>query len=72
MLSLTTLLFPSCSDLLLKEITCEGQILFLTVRREERTSACPDCAQASMKVHSHYTRTLTDVSWMDYVVVLRV
>jgi hypothetical protein len=72
MLSIITLLFPSCPDLLLEEVTCEGQILYLTIRREERTVACPDCAQESGKVHSCYTRTLADVSWMDYAVLLRV
>jgi transposase len=72
MLSLTTLLFPSCPDLLLEEITCEGQILLLTVCREAPMGTCPDCAQESGKVHSGYTRTLADVSLMDYAVVLRV
>ncbi len=72
MLSITTLLFPSCPDLLLEEITCEGQILFLTVCSSRRTVACPDCAQESVKVHSRYTRTLADVSLMDSAVVLRV
>jgi len=72
MLSLTTLLFPSCPDLLLEEMTREGQILFLTVRSSRRTFACPDCAQESVKVHSRYTRILADVSLMDYAVRLRV
>jgi transposase len=72
MLSLTTLLFPSCPDLLLEEITLEGQTLFLTVRSSKKALACPDCAQESRKVHSRYPRTLADVSLMDYAVVLRV
>lgn len=72
MLSITTLLFPSCPDLLLEEITCEGQSLFLTVRSSKKAMVCPDCANVSMKVHSHYPRTLADVSLMDYAVRLRV
>ena len=72
MLSITTLLFPACPDLLLEEITREGQTLFLTVRCSKKALACPDCAQESMKVHSRYPRTLADVSLMDYAVVLRV
>ena len=72
MLSLPTLLFPSYADLLLEEITCEGEFLFVTVRRETRMETCPDCAQDSGKVHSRYTRTLADVSLMDYAVRLRV
>ena len=70
--SLPTLLFPLCPDLILEEITCEGRILFLTVRREALMGTCPDCAQDSRKVHSRYTRTLADVSFMDYAVRLRV
>ncbi len=72
MLSITTLLFPACPDLLLEEITREGQTLFLTVRCSKKALACPNCAQASVKVHSRYPRTLADVSLMDYAVVLRV
>ena len=72
MLSITTLLFPSCPDLLLEEITCEGQTLFLTVRSTGHSAVCPDCANVSVKVHSRYPRTLADVSMMDYAVVLRV
>lgn len=72
MLSLSTLLFPLYPDLLLEEITCEGRILFLTVRREAQMGKCPDCSQDSRKVHSRYIRTLADVSFMDYAVMLRV
>jgi transposase len=72
MLSITTLLFPACPDLLLEEITREGQTLFLTVRSSKKAMACPDCAQESAKVHSWYPRTLADVSLMDYAVRLRV
>jgi transposase len=72
MLPITTLLFPACPDLLLEEITREGQTLFLTVRSSKKAMACPDCAQESAKVHSRYPRTLADVSLMDYAVRLRV
>jgi transposase len=72
MLPITTLLFPSCPDLVLEEITCEGQSLFLTVRSSKKAMACPDCANVSRKVHSRYPRTLADVSLMDYAVVVRV
>ncbi len=72
MLSITTLLFPLCPDLLLEEITCEGQTLFLTVHSSKKAVACPDCAQESMKIHSRYSRTLADLSLMEYAVVLRV
>ena len=70
MLPITTLVFPSCPDLLLEEITCEGQTLFLTVHSTKKALACPDCAQESRKIHSRYPRTLADVSLLDYEVVL--
>lgn len=72
MLSITTLLFPACPDLLLEEVTREGQTLFLTVRSSQSRGVCPDCAQESIKVHRRYTRSLADVSLMEYAVVLRV
>src|SRR5215472_18641531 len=56
MLSITTLVFPSCPDLLLEEITREGQTLFLMVRSSKQAMACPDCANVSRRVHSHYPR----------------
>jgi hypothetical protein len=58
MLPITTILFPSCPDLQLEEITSEGQTLFLLVGSSGHTAACPDCAQESVKVHSRYPRTL--------------
>jgi transposase len=72
MLSIPTLLFPSCPDLLLEEITCEGQTLFLTVRSSKQAVACSVCEHVAVKVHSRYTRTLADLSLMDYAVRLRV
>jgi transposase len=72
MLPLTTFLFPSCPDLLLEEITCEGQTLFLTVRSSKKAVACSLCEKVAVKVHSRYTRTLADLSLLEYAVRLRV
>src|SRR6266536_1342484 len=72
MLPITTFLFPSCPDLLLEEITCEGQTLFLKVRSSKKAVACSLCEKVAVKVHSRYTRTLADLSLMEYAVVLRV
>ncbi len=72
MLPITTILFPSCPDLQLEEITSEGQTLFLTVSSSRHTAVCPECAQEEVKIHSRYHRTLADISLMDYAVVLRV
>ena len=72
MLSITSLLFPSCPDLRLEEITCEGQTLFLTVRSSKKAVACSLCEKVAVKVHSRYIRTLADLSLMEYAVRLRV
>jgi len=72
MLPITTFLFPSCPDLLLEEITCEGQTLFLKVRSSKKAVACSLCEKVAVKVHSRYTRTLADLSLLEYAVVLRV
>ena len=72
MLPITTFLFPSCPDLLLEEITCEGQTLFLKVHSSKRAGACSLCGKVASKVHSRYTRTLADLSLLEYAVVLRV
>jgi zinc-finger of transposase IS204/IS1001/IS1096/IS1165 len=72
MLPITSFLFPSSSDLLLEEIICEGQTLFLSVRSSQETANCPDCATIAGKIHSQYVRTLADVPLMDYAVRLRV
>ena len=69
---ITTFLFPSCPDLLLEEITCEGQTLFLKVRSSKKAVACSLCEKVAIKVHSRYTRTLADLSLIEYAVVLRV
>src|SRR5205809_7878470 len=72
MIPITPLLFPSCPDLLLEEVTSESQTIFLTVSSSKQAVACPNCAQVSTKVHSRYTRTLADVALMDYAVRLHV
>jgi transposase len=72
MLPITTFLFPSCPDLLLEEITCEGQTLFLKVRSSKKAGACSLCEKVAVKVHSRYTRTLADLCLLEYAVVLRV
>ena len=72
MLPISTLLFPSCPDLELEEITCEGQTLILAVHCSKPAVECPDCAKVAVKVHSRYLRRLADVSLMDYAVVLHI
>jgi transposase len=71
MLPITTILFPSCPDLLLEEITRKNLTLFVTVRSSQSSMRCPDCAHESLKIHSRYPRTLADLSLMEYAVVLR-
>ncbi|HEU5383197.1 MAG TPA: ISL3 family transposase [Ktedonobacteraceae bacterium] len=72
MLPITTILFPSCPDLHLEEITRKNLTLFVTVRSSQPSMRCPDCAHESLKIHSRYSRTLADLSLMEYAVVLRI
>src|SRR6266568_3587260 len=72
MLPITSLLFPSCADLLLENITHEDQTLTLSVRSSRITVACPLCTQPSAKIHRRYTRTLADLPCMNTAVRLQV
>jgi hypothetical protein len=69
--SITTLLFPSSTELLLEEITREEQTLIVSVGSSSNAVACPRCLQPAMRVHSRYTRTLADVPCMEDVSELR-
>jgi transposase len=42
----------------------------LRVRSTQTSASCPLCATPARRIHSDYTRTLTDLSWADYRVRL--
>jgi transposase len=59
---LADLLFPSCKSLLIDALELQPNRLSLTIHSCQET-CCPDCEQPARRVHSHYTRTVTDVPW---------
>ena len=67
-------LLPDATLLHLK--ACEiddttGQIT-LAVQSTQTRAPCPLCATPARRIHSHYTRTLADLSWAQYRVDLHV
>jgi transposase len=57
-------LLPHATDLRLEDILLDDPT-HLTVQATaiQDTAACPDCAQPTSRVHSYYTRTLSDLPW---------
>src|SRR5262245_18508576 len=43
----------------------------LRVRSTQPSVPCPLCAMTAARIHSHYTRTLADLSWAHYRVRLQ-
>jgi transposase len=43
----------------------------LTLRARQRTARCPLCHKRSQRVHSRYERTLADLPWGAYAVMVR-
>lgn len=64
---ITQLLLPSQTDLRLDRVVADDQTqtLRVEVTSTQETPACPRCAAATPRVHSHYTRTLADLPWAD-------
>jgi transposase len=53
--------FPSSPSLQLEQVVIEPQAVIFVLRSFAATTACPDCGQASGRVHSRYRRHLTDL-----------
>ncbi|MEP6761730.1 MAG: ISL3 family transposase [Sporichthyaceae bacterium] len=67
---ISQLLLPSQTDLHLDRAVADEQshILILEVTSTQETPACPGCATAAPRVHSHYARILADLPWADVAV----
>src|SRR5438874_59090 len=57
-----TLLLGLPARLHVEQIEITPQTLILSLAVETSEAACPLCQQISHRVHSHYTRTLQDLS----------
>ena len=67
---ISQLLLPSQTDLHLDRVVADEQshTLILEVTSTQEAPACPNCATAAPRVHSHYPRTLADLPWADVAV----
>jgi len=67
---ISQLLLPSQTDLHLDRAVADEQshTLILEVTSIQEEAACPNCATAAPRVHSHYARTLVDLPWADVAV----
>jgi transposase len=45
------------------QLQISAEAIVILARTTAPTAACPACGQASARVHSRYTRTLTDLPW---------
>lgn len=55
-------LLPQAAALELTEVVIEEAEIRLQIRSTSATGACPDCQQASQRVHSHYWRAAGDLA----------
>lgn len=65
-------LFPGPGELELISLAPDAHGITIHVRAKRRFVPCPDCGEASDRVHSRYSRTLADLPWHGTAVRLRV
>jgi transposase len=53
------------------EIEPENQQITVRLKSEQETTNCPMCNETSQRQHSRYVRTLQDLPWADFSVVIR-
>ncbi len=56
-------LVPDPSALAIDSIAAQGTRIVFRVRTRAETIACPECGQRAHRVHSRYSRTLSDLPW---------
>jgi hypothetical protein len=59
--SMLTTLFSLPAYLLLEDVLIENQVLTLVITSTLTEVPCPDCRQSSSRMHSRYTRRLSDL-----------
>ncbi len=67
--SRTVLSAPRLLDLI--GIRAEANSITLAARTSSRAARCPACGRRSSRVHSRYTRTLSDLPWQGVPVTVR-
>ena len=64
-------LLPAPKLLNLLGVRAEENAITLFARTSSRVALCPVCGMRSTRVHSRYTRTLTDLPWQEVPVTVR-
>src|SRR5215210_4592712 len=64
-------LLPAPKLLNLVGVRADGNAITLFARTSSRVALCPVCGKRSTRVHSRYTRTLTDLPWQEVPVTVR-
>ncbi len=65
---LASFLLPDVPGLHLDAILTEDQTIYITMTSTQPTAACPVCAEASSRIHSHYQRSVRDLPWAGHTV----
>mgnify|MGYP006324966739 FL=1 len=58
-------LFPQAQKLVVRSSHWEGDKVQLILKSTQPKSSCPTCGQPSQRVHSYYTRKVTDLPLVD-------
>ena len=66
------LLLPTQSELKLESLTLEpaSDLITLHIVSTQTAAQCPLCHHPTQRVHSHYQRTLKDLTWANYQITL--
>lgn len=68
---MSTALLPDPTQLRLLCLTATDTRITIDVRPQASEGRCPLCAHHSMRIHSHYVRTLADLPWSSVAVQVR-
>jgi len=63
-------LIPAKEGIVIEQVEQSGHTIHITLRAVAPAARCPDCSLPSTRVHSRYTRTLSDLPWGSYVIRL--
>lgn len=65
-------LLPAPAELALLSVAPTADAVTIHVQTRRPQVSCPECGRVTARVHSRYTRTLTDLPWQGRAVTIRV
>jgi|SRR5450755_1437732 transposase len=68
--SLANILFLHCPDVVIEEVSLEGNVLIFSIQATQVPVQCPVCASPSTQVHGSYVRKPADLPCLEYAVRL--